>query len=152
MPNDAAFAKLGAGTLGLLKKDPKRLDAFLRLHSVPTKLMVADMFENVQGSKKSFETTEGHVLGFQCDGHEGAHYPHVKVFDGATGATTAPSSHVKVFSGNTGAKAGGSSHVKVFDGNSGAKSGAMGGGMQGDSRRHTASHPGESRAGQPDRR
>jgi hypothetical protein len=85
VPNDAAFAQLPPGALERIKSDPKRLDAFLRLHSVPTKLMVSDMFEQMPDSRKSFASTEGHVLGFQCNGHAGMHHPRVKAFDGATG-------------------------------------------------------------------
>lgn len=98
VPNDEAFAKLGAGTLQLLRKDPERLDAFFKLHSMPTRLMVADMFYDVQGSKKSFQSSQGHVLGFQCNGHEGMHRPQVMVFDTAiqreirNSGMTAPSS------------------------------------------------------------
>jgi uncharacterized surface protein with fasciclin (FAS1) repeats len=89
VPNDAAFAQLPAGTLERLKSDPKRLDAFLRLHTVPTKLMVSDMFEQMPDSKKSFVSAEGHVLGFSCNGHTGMHQPRVKAFDGTTGTRSA---------------------------------------------------------------
>lgn len=87
VPNDAAFSKLGAGTLQMLKKHPKRLNAFLQLHTVSSRVMVADMFEPVQGSKKSFQSSEGHVLGFQCNGHTGMHYPQIKAFSSAPDST-----------------------------------------------------------------
>lgn len=146
VPNDAAFSKLGAGKLEMLKKDPKRLAAFLQLHSVPSRVMVADMFEPVQGSKKSFQSSEGHVLGFQCNGHTGMHYPRITAFGDAPGTETAaiereirssgvlkpiasatPSSGTGMGAGKVsthdlsvaptgGVGVGGRPHVKVFDG------------------------------------
>ena len=75
-PTDAAFAKLPKGTVEALRKNPKRLRSFLLGHILPGKVMVKDMFEPVENSKKEFKTTEGWVLGFQCDGrHAGMHNP-----------------------------------------------------------------------------
>jgi uncharacterized surface protein with fasciclin (FAS1) repeats len=75
-PNDAAFAKLPQGTVETLRKDPARLRSFLLGHILPGKVLVKDMFEPVQNSKKEFRTTEGFVLGFSCNGrHGGMHNP-----------------------------------------------------------------------------
>lgn len=75
-PTDAAFAKLKPGALEALMKDPARLRAFLLGHLLPGKVMVKDMFEPVENSKKEFKTAEGRVLGFSCNGrHAGMHNP-----------------------------------------------------------------------------
>jgi transforming growth factor-beta-induced protein len=75
-PNDAAFAKLPKGAVEALKNDPARLRSFLLAHVIPGKVMVKDMFEPVENSKKEFKTAEGRVLGFSCNGrHAGMHNP-----------------------------------------------------------------------------
>jgi len=80
-PNDAAFAALPAGKVDLLRKDPKRLRAFLLAHILPGAIKVQDMFDASQSaSHKDFKTAQGRVLGFSCDGkHAGIHRP---VIDG----------------------------------------------------------------------
>ena len=99
VPTDAAFAKLPAGAIEKLKADPDRLTAFLLLHSLPGRVMVSDMFDNVQNSKKTFVSAQGHVLGFQCNGHTGMHYPQLSVVASAaewlaTPAQPAPSAAI----------------------------------------------------------
>lgn len=42
-PTDAAFAKLPAGTLDALLKDPVKLGAILKFHVVPGRVMAADV-------------------------------------------------------------------------------------------------------------
>ncbi len=75
-PNDAAFAKLPKGIVAALKKDRSRLRAFLLAHVIPGKVMVNDMFEPVENSRKEFKSEQGFVLGFSCDGrHAGMHNP-----------------------------------------------------------------------------
>jgi hypothetical protein len=80
-PNDAAFAKLPLGALDALRKDPARLRSFLLAHMVSGKVLVADVLTPVNdGTSKTFKelkSREGRVLGFQCDGHTGAHYPRI---------------------------------------------------------------------------
>jgi uncharacterized surface protein with fasciclin (FAS1) repeats len=44
-PTDAAFAKLPAGTVDALLKDPKALAAILTYHVVPGKVMAADVIK-----------------------------------------------------------------------------------------------------------
>jgi len=94
VPTDDAFARLPAGAVEKLKADPDRLTAFLLLHSLPGRVMVSDMFENVQNSKKSFVSTQGHVLGFQCNGHTGMHYPQLSVIASAAEWINAPAQPV----------------------------------------------------------
>ncbi len=75
-PSDAAFAKLPKGAVEALKKDPARLRAFLLSHVIAGKVMVKDMFEPVENSKKEFKSAQGWVLGFSCNGrHAGMHNP-----------------------------------------------------------------------------
>jgi uncharacterized surface protein with fasciclin (FAS1) repeats len=80
-PTDAAFAKLPPGALEALKKDPARLRAFLLAHMAPGKVLVADVLTPVNdGTSKTYKelkSLEGRVLGFECDGHTGAHYPRI---------------------------------------------------------------------------
>jgi len=63
-PNDAAFAKLPAGTVERLLKDKEKLTSVLTYHVVPRKLMAADVMKlrsakTVQGQEISIDTTEG---------------------------------------------------------------------------------------------
>jgi uncharacterized surface protein with fasciclin (FAS1) repeats len=44
-PTDAAFAKLPAGTVEALLKDPQKLAAILKYHVVPGKVMAADVIK-----------------------------------------------------------------------------------------------------------
>lgn len=44
-PSDAAFAKLPAGTVDALLKDPKALAAILTYHVIPGKVMAADVLK-----------------------------------------------------------------------------------------------------------
>jgi uncharacterized surface protein with fasciclin (FAS1) repeats len=78
-PNDAAFAKMPAGALEALRKDPTHLRSFLLGHMVEGKVMVADLLTAVgDGTSKTFKelkSRQGRVLGFQCNGHSGAHFP-----------------------------------------------------------------------------
>jgi uncharacterized surface protein with fasciclin (FAS1) repeats len=78
-PDDAAFAKMPAGALEALRKDPARLRSFLLAHIVEGKAMVADLLTPVgDGTSRTFKelkSRQGRVLGFQCNGHTGAHFP-----------------------------------------------------------------------------
>lgn len=49
-PTDAAFAKLPAGTVDALLKDPVKLAAILKYHVVPGKVMAADVIKS-KGAK-----------------------------------------------------------------------------------------------------
>src|SRR4051812_9261750 len=78
-PHHAAVAKLPPGALDALKKDPARLRSFLLGHMVEGRVMIADVLTPVNdGTAKTFKelkSRQGRVLGFQCNGHTGAHYP-----------------------------------------------------------------------------
>jgi hypothetical protein len=80
-PTDAAFARLRPGALEALKKDPAHLRSFLLAHMVPGKVMMADLLTPVgDGTSRTFKelkSRQGRALGFQCDGHTGAHHPRV---------------------------------------------------------------------------
>jgi|SRR5215213_3587906 len=80
-PTDTAFQRLPPGTLDALRKDPARLRAFLLGHIIEGRVMVADLLTPVgDGTTKTFKelkSRQGRVLGFQCNGHTGAHYPRV---------------------------------------------------------------------------
>lgn len=76
-PTDKAFEQLPANTISNIKKDKKKLTAFLKGHLLPGKVRVMDMFDNIQNSYKEFKTEEGYVLGFECDRHTGMHFPRI---------------------------------------------------------------------------
>ena len=57
--------------------------------------MVADKFENVQGSKKAFETTNRHVLGAQRAGHEGPPPRALSAREGIRGMSGAPAARAR---------------------------------------------------------
>lgn len=58
-PTDAAFAKLPAGTLDALLKDPKTLASILTYHVVPGKVMAADV---IKGNGAKPTTLNGATL------------------------------------------------------------------------------------------
>ena len=58
-PTDAAFAKLPAGTLDALLKDPKTLASILTYHVVPGKVMAADV---IKGNGAKPATLNGAAL------------------------------------------------------------------------------------------
>ena len=63
-PNDAAFAKLPAGTVEGLLKDIPKLKSILTYHVVPGKVMSSDVSKmqsakTVQGQSVSIDTTDG---------------------------------------------------------------------------------------------
>jgi len=63
-PNDAAFAKLPAGTVEGLLKDIPKLKSVLTYHVVPGKVMSSDVSKmqsakTVQGQSVSIDTTDG---------------------------------------------------------------------------------------------
>ena len=58
-PTDAAFAKLPAGTLDALLKDPKKLAAVLRYHVVSGRMMAADV---IKGNGAKPATLNGAAL------------------------------------------------------------------------------------------
>jgi uncharacterized surface protein with fasciclin (FAS1) repeats len=64
-PNDAAFAKLPAGTLDGLLKDPAKLRSILTYHVVPGKVMAADVktgeAKTVQGQSVALKAEAGKV-------------------------------------------------------------------------------------------
>ena len=67
-PNDEAFAKLPAGTVEGLLKDPKKLAAILTYHVVAGKNVAADVvaaesFETVQGQNLTVDTSDGVTIG-----------------------------------------------------------------------------------------
>lgn len=80
-PNDDAFARLPPGALEALKKNPARLRAFLLAHMIEGKVLVGDLLTPVgDGTSRTFKelkSRQGRVLGFQCNGHTGAHYPRI---------------------------------------------------------------------------
>ena len=80
-PNDAAFAKLPKGTLDALKKDPKKLRAFLMGHTVEGKILIQDMLVPAKpGSTQTFKevrSRKGDTVGLLCDGHTGEHHPRI---------------------------------------------------------------------------
>jgi uncharacterized surface protein with fasciclin (FAS1) repeats len=66
-PTDEAFAKLPAGTLEGLLKDPERLKAVLTYHVVAGKVMAADVVKirqarTVQGSSAAVKVKGGKVM------------------------------------------------------------------------------------------
>lgn len=66
-PNDEAFAKLPAGTLDALLKDPAKLKSVLTYHVVPGKVMAADVVKlksakTVQGSSAKIKAMGGSVM------------------------------------------------------------------------------------------
>jgi uncharacterized surface protein with fasciclin (FAS1) repeats len=66
-PTDEAFAKLPAGTLDALMKDPAKLKAVLTYHVVPGKVMAADVVKiksakTVQGSSAKVTVMGGNVM------------------------------------------------------------------------------------------
>lgn len=65
-PTDAAFAKLPAGTLEGLLKDPAKLKEVLTYHVVPGKVMAADVkngsVKTVQGSEAKLKVAGGKVM------------------------------------------------------------------------------------------
>jgi uncharacterized surface protein with fasciclin (FAS1) repeats len=64
-PTDAAFAKLPAGTLDALLKDPQKLAAILKYHVVAGKVMAADVIK-ANGAKPA--TLNGATLDIQVKG------------------------------------------------------------------------------------
>lgn len=64
-PTDAAFAKLPAGTLDALLKDPQKLAAILKYHVVAGKVMAADVVK-ANGAKPA--TLNGATLDIQVKG------------------------------------------------------------------------------------
>ena len=62
-PNDAAFAKLPAGTVEALLKDPKKLASILTYHVVPGKVMAADVkageVKTANGGMLTISTSNG---------------------------------------------------------------------------------------------
>lgn len=71
-PNDAAFAKLPAGTVEALLKDPAKLAAILTYHVVPGKITAADVMKMGKGNPA---TLNGKMLNVKVDGgtvHVGA--------------------------------------------------------------------------------
>ncbi|MEO8161694.1 MAG: fasciclin domain-containing protein [Arenimonas sp.] len=82
VPNDDAFAALPKGSLARLRKDPARLRAFLQLHALPGKVMVADMFDPLPESKKSFASASGDEIEITCSAHSGMHFPRLHVLTG----------------------------------------------------------------------
>ena len=65
-PTDAAFAKLPAGTVDALLKDPKKLASILTYHVVAGKVMAKDVkageVKSVQGSMLTIKTDGGVTL------------------------------------------------------------------------------------------
>jgi len=66
-PTDEAFAKLPAGALDALLKDPAKLKAVLTYHVVPGKVMAADVVKiksakTVQGSSAKVTVMGGNVM------------------------------------------------------------------------------------------
>jgi uncharacterized surface protein with fasciclin (FAS1) repeats len=61
-PTDAAFAKLPAGTVDALLKDPKKLAAILTYHVVPGKVMAEDV---IKAGGAEPNTLEGQALDIQ---------------------------------------------------------------------------------------
>ena len=65
-PTDAAFAKLPAGTLDALLKDPKKLQSILTYHVVPGKVMAADVrtgaVKTAQGQSVALRAEGGKVM------------------------------------------------------------------------------------------
>jgi len=65
-PNDAAFAKLPAGTVDGLLKDPEKLRSILTYHVVPGKVMAADVktgdAKTVQGQSVALKAEGGKVM------------------------------------------------------------------------------------------
>jgi uncharacterized surface protein with fasciclin (FAS1) repeats len=64
-PTDAAFAKLPAGTVDALLKDPKRLASILTYHVIPGKVMAADVLKG-NGAKPA--TLNGAALNITVTG------------------------------------------------------------------------------------
>ncbi len=58
-PTDAAFAKLPAGTVDALLKDPKKLASILTYHVIPGKVMAADV---IKGNGAKPATLNGAAL------------------------------------------------------------------------------------------
>ena len=80
-PTDAAFAQLPPGALEGLRKNAGRLRSFLLAHILPGRVMIADVLTPIgDGSSKTYKeltSRQGHVLGFQCNGHTGIHLPRI---------------------------------------------------------------------------
>ena len=64
-PTDAAFAKLPAGTIDALLKDPKKLASILTYHVVSGKVMAADV---VKGNGAKPATLNGAALDITVEG------------------------------------------------------------------------------------
>lgn len=64
-PTDAAFAKLPAGTIDALLKDPKKLASILTYHVVSGKVMAADV---IKGNGAKPATLNGAALDIQVKG------------------------------------------------------------------------------------
>ena len=64
-PSDAAFAKLPAGTVEALLKDPKALAAILTYHVIPGKVMAADV---IKAGKVKPKTLNGADLDIEVRG------------------------------------------------------------------------------------
>jgi uncharacterized surface protein with fasciclin (FAS1) repeats len=62
-PTDAAFAKLPAGTVDALLKDPKKLAAILTYHVVPGSVMAADVVKLTEA-----KTVNGKMIKVSVDG------------------------------------------------------------------------------------
>ena len=81
VPNDFAFAQMPPAALDSLRKDPARRRAFLLAHIVPARVLVADLLTPIgDGTSRTFKelkSRQGRVLGFECNGHTGAHYPRI---------------------------------------------------------------------------
>lgn len=67
-PSDAAFAKLPAGTVDALLKDPQKLAAILKYHVVSGKVMAADVIKangampaTLNGAKLNIQVKDGKV-------------------------------------------------------------------------------------------
>ena len=66
-PTDEAFAKLPAGTVDALLKDPEKLRGILTYHVVSGKVMAADVVKlktakTVQGGSVMIQAKSGHVM------------------------------------------------------------------------------------------
>ena len=66
-PTDEAFAKLPAGTVDALLKDPEKLKGILLYHVVAGKVMAADVVKlktatTVQGTNVTIKVTDGKVM------------------------------------------------------------------------------------------
>ena len=79
VPTDLAFARMPAGTLDALKRDPERLREFLLGHIVKGNVTIgelpAEISDGTSRTKKQLKTRRGTLLNFKASARQGTNFP-----------------------------------------------------------------------------